>query len=203
MPAVEGSGVQSHLGLPSNFEGSLGYPGLCQEKNSMLKNEASRNPQKSLFIFFSGPRCPTFLSLGVLSPLKIVTKVYSALCWTMAPSINDGDRLGLGPLITGLKETDNHISQPWVTLYTLATWYPRQPTCRNLYCLLLNWRSWWLRIFFVFPQPWYQTQLGEGLVSCVELSLVSKERGHVLLYPPGSLVSKRHPFYSFVSLFLS
>lgn len=46
----------------------------------------------------------------------------------------------------------------------------------------------------MFPGPRYQTQLGEGLVSRVELLLVSKERRHVLLFPPGSLVHKCHLF---------
>jgi hypothetical protein len=178
-PVVGASGVQGHFGLPSNFEGSLGYTGLCileKKRIPCLKRKLPEPPTKVSvhFLFWSQvpyisvPGCPKFPEdshQGLLSTL-----LYNG------PSISDGDRRGLGPLITGLKERDNHISHPWVTLYTLATWYPRQPTCRNLYCLLLNWRSWWLRIFFVFPQPWYRTQLGEGLVSRVELSLVSKER---------------------------
>lgn len=77
---LEGLGVQDHFWLPSISGASLGYMELCQENNSMFQMKLLETHTKvSVSTFFSGPRCPTFLSLGVLSFLKIGTKVSSVL----------------------------------------------------------------------------------------------------------------------------
>lgn len=109
------------------------------------------------------------------------------------PSINDGDRLGLGPLITGLKERDNHISQPWVTLYTLGYLVSQATYLQEFVLSVAKLEILVAENFLCVPSALVAAPAGEGLVSCVELSLVSRE-GHVLLYPPGSLAYKCHPF---------